>query len=679
MWWVPLIGEFFEKQERVLRDKFAANDERLAPREDFVFLGIDFASMKLDGMDSEEVEKNPTLKNMSQPYPWDRRVYAEAIDKLAAAGAKLIIIDIIFPQPATAEEDDALAAAIARHRSKIVLASGFMAQAAGDQKTVTQVVEPTDQFLGPLENETPSGYVNFWPHYKDRLVREVQLSKTLSEANNQPRHADDHVFVPLSVAAARQLGKEPAAPGNIARFQMARIKGWNIDKVYEPLSIYKIFVPQDWENGFQNGAYFKDKIVIIGPAAPTFQDAHDTPAGRIHGAQLHLHVLGAILDDAWYQEGLLGDGYLIRFLLCGAAIVVACFVAFGWSRVGMLTLALLGAFGIWLAAVLLTNHFSNVVIGGVPWIATAASGIFGAIIWQAMAERARRQQLHRHLQRSMSPDVADAIVKAPAGYYAAASGNRKQVSVLFTDVRGFTERSERQDAVQLVSQLNEYLAKMVEVIFSHGGTVDKFIGDAIMATWGGLGDRKKEQHATGAVQASVDMLDALAELNSKWMKAGLEPFKIGVGIHHGEAVVGEVGSDQRTDFTVIGDAVNLASRIEGLTKMMGVDLLISSAVVDLLPENSHWINVASVRVKGRDAAVSLYTHIQDDSEQSAIFKKALTAFKQAAFSEATAAFAELDANGQFSGLAKFYQQELAKIADTKTPSEWDGVIKMDSK
>lgn len=677
LWWVPGVSHFLTKQERAVRDSFTAGDMRLQPRQDFVFLGIDAASQKLDGVSPEVVAGNATLQRMSKRMPWDRRVYADAIGRLANAGARLIIIDVVFSQAATDEEDDAFASAIRRHSGKVVLASAFVVQAEGPEKTVSQVVEPTEKLLGPLDNETPTGFVNYWPHAKDRLVREVQFRKTLSEANNQPRRPGEYVFPSLAVVAAKQLGKDPSVSGNNARFRMARIKGENVNEVYQPQSLYKIFVEKDWRDEYEDGGFFKDKIIIIGPADPTFQDAHDTPAGKIYGAQIHLHVLGAILEDAWYNEVLLDEGVASRLVLCLLALLVSCLVVYGWSRTGVLTIALLAMGLAWFGITHLVNYSSSFVIAAVPWLVTSSSGIFGSIIWQAMAERARRQELHRHLQRSMSPDIADAIVKAPEGYYRAASGNRKQVLVLFADVRGFTERSEQQDAGQLVSQLNEYLGKMVEVIFSHGGTVDKFIGDAIMATWGGLGIGHSEQHAFSATVAAQEMLRELALLNEKWAKAGKEPFRIGIGLHHGEAVVGEVGSEQRTDFTVIGDAVNLASRIEGLTKMMGVDLLISSSVNKLLSENEAWLGVGDVRVKGRDGAVSLFTPAY--GEDAAIFKRALSHFKQGDFAAVDAVLAEMDRNGDLSGLVKFYQRQIQSIGETTTPPGWDGVLKMDSK
>ncbi|MFK7911817.1 MAG: adenylate/guanylate cyclase domain-containing protein, partial [Akkermansiaceae bacterium] len=285
--------------------------------------------------------------------------------------------------------------------------------------------------------------------------------------------------------------------------------------------------------------------------------------------------------------------------------------------------------------------------------------------------------LHRHLRRSMSPDVADAIVRAPDGYYKAAEGNRRAVTVLFTDIRGFTSRSEEQDAGELVTQLNIYLERMVDVIFRHGGTVDKFIGDAIMATWGALGETDSTNQVKQAADSAQEMLGELSELNKRWAKEGLPPFRIGIGIHHGEAIVGEVGSDQRTDFTVIGDAVNLASRIEGLTKAFGVDLMISGKVSEILDAGNSWIEVAKVRVKGREGGVSLSMPKSVDSADNKVMQSLVHEYTSGNWDIAREQLHKLDDQSHFAGVIRFYSDLLSQSENPA--ADWDGLITMQTK
>lgn len=174
LWAIPVTSEFFFKLTRIVEDYFVRNDHSLKPREDLIFLGIDADSMQLDSISGETIQKHPALGKMSSAWPWDRSVHAAMIDRLAGAGAKLIVIDLVFGQPSTPEGDQALADAIARHRDKIVLASAFIPGEDGGQM---RIVEPLDAFLGPLEDETASGFVNFWPHPRDGIVRRSYFSK----------------------------------------------------------------------------------------------------------------------------------------------------------------------------------------------------------------------------------------------------------------------------------------------------------------------------------------------------------------------------------------------------------------------------------------------------------------------------------------------------------------------
>ncbi|MGB1260484.1 MAG: adenylate/guanylate cyclase domain-containing protein, partial [Akkermansiaceae bacterium] len=419
------------------------------------------------------------------------------------------------------------------------------------------------------------------------------------------------------------------------------------------------------------GQFFQGKIVIIGPAAPTFHDTHTTPVGEIHGAQLHLHALGSYLENTQYKTSPFHSlhGWFISFLL-GA--VIALVVITRYQRVTSLALIILSICALFVACHYLLISTANTLAGGLHILITSAVVILTVLITQAIAEHARRQELQRHLRRSMSPDVADAIVRAPDGYYAAAQGNRKNVTVLFSDVRGFTERSEEQDPDTLIAQLNQYLAAMVEVVFAHGGTVDKFIGDAIMATWGSLSETDGRR---AACNAALAMQRELSKLNAQWSTENLPPFHVGIGIHHGAALVGEIGSNQRTDFTVIGDSVNLASRIESLTKTLQTIILISEETQQGLDSarKNDWIKLGSFQVKGKRQAVCLYGAKPEATATSNTFSSALELFTQGDFTSASSLFSKSKSFGP----SQFYLQWLEN--HPHPPNRWDGTIQMEQK
>jgi adenylate cyclase len=227
--------------------------------------------------------------------------------------------------------------------------------------------------------------------------------------------------------------------------------------------------------------------------------------------------------------------------------------------------------------------------------------------YELVNERLEKQRLRHDFRRFVSRDLADALVANPQEWRHASMGVKRHVVVLFSDIRGFTNRAERADAQDLVRQLNEYLTAMVEIVFRHGGTLDKFIGDAIMAHWGALGGGSDEAHAAKALQAAQEMLAGVARLNEGWQPIGKEPFKIGIGVHLGEVIAGEIGSPQRTEFGVIGDAVNVASRLEGLSKPMAMELIFSKEVMlaaGMDPTTA--VDLGEVSVKGRSAPISVF-------------------------------------------------------------------------
>ncbi len=663
---VEPVSESLRGIDRRMGDRALFHGAGPPERQDLVFLGIDEESLTLQGLDPQLIESNRNLTRMAARFPWDRRVHADAIEKLLHSGARLVVLDLVLAEPSDPAADAALADVISRYPGRIILASVFTPLSVeGDG---FMLVEP--EFLR-IGSPPAIGFVNFRPD-DDGVIREVHYSSTLSYENNQATILGETRFPSLAGATLEALGKSPPVSAE-PRFSTAGTKG--AAGVYSPLSIRSLFIPDDWEKRYGSGHFFRDKIIVIGPAAARFQDNHQTPIGLLLGPQLHLQAVAAGLENDFVTRHLENPRSVFWLALAGSFAAAA--LMFLITRPLLVVAGSVAAIAICYATAFALARFDSTWIGLTPFASTLFFGSVSGQSYDLLRERLERGRLHRQFRRFVSRDVADSLVDNPSIYQLAATGRKRRVVVMFTDLRGFTSLSEQVPPEQLFSQLNEYLTSMVKIIFAHGGTLDKFIGDAILAHWGALEDGDDRQFASSAMAATEAMGATLAPLNASWKTRGLPELEMGIGLHIGDVLAGEIGSVQRTEFGVIGDAVNLASRLEGLTKTFTCPWLASGAFIAATGNEFRLRRIAKVRVSGRQEPVDLWTSALCEVSRVS-FAQALEFFEAGDFEAAVERF-EIYLKDFIQDRVAERLLEQTRQLGTLPPPEWTGILELSDK
>jgi adenylate cyclase len=279
------------------------------------------------------------------------------------------------------------------------------------------------------------------------------------------------------------------------------------------------------------------------------------------------------------------------------------------------------------------------------------------------------------------------ILRQPASYFKTLRGTHRHITLLFSDLRGFTSLSEKLPPEQLVLQLNEYLDRMVQTVFETNGSIDKFIGDAIMAVWGRLRDNATEADlitdARAAATTALRMREELNKLNELWAARGIDPLAVGIGLHQGEAVVGDMGSQLKKEFTAIGDSVNTAARLESATKQYGLDLLISDSLRHHLGPDFLCRTADLVKVKGKNEPVAVFT-ILGKTETTppppglAEFETGIQLYRTGDFPTAITEFQKAAIAGLNDTLTTTYLDRCQDLID-HPPESWDGTYTLKSK
>ncbi len=681
VFWTGLIflGHFFSatpflsvpwRGEQSFEDLLRREGRKTPAPNDFVFLGIDQSTLQLPPLTPEEIANNRAFQLMTdRPFPWSREVWALLLDRLFAAGARLVVFDLIS-SPAN-DGDPAFHAALDRYHDKVVLGANFDMQNADQPQEVT----PNNTLIPPPQLlDDRVGFANFWADPIDGKVRAVAFRVTDRQLAGLPPHPSEEIYESLSARALTKIGHGSDVPNDF-RGHMIRFTALD---AFEPRPLYEVFDPKFWHANYADGAFFKDKIVMVGPSAQVEHDVVDTPMSpTTSGPALHLQAMAAALG----REFLRPTPREVGLALVGAAGLIAWLLIVFLRRPLLCLGALVVITSAYLGTARLFYDKSGLLILTVPVLsALLLSGVF-SLGFEYALERLEKLRTRRTLERYVSKNLVAEVLENPDSYYSSLRGARVPVTILFSDLIGFTTLAERADPEALVAQLNEYLTRMTSVVFSNGGTLDKFIGDAIMAVWGNVRSFGMAQDAKNCARAALGMRRELRQLNEQWRGEGRMGLGMGIGINQGEVIVGNIGSHERMDPTVIGDSVNLASRLEGLTRIYGVDILIGATAAELVRDEFHLRSVARVQVKGKTKPVDVFTFIgarNEDVDPELLkwldsYEEGLEKFRARDFTESKILFSRFLEFYPDDLLAKMYLDRALEYEQQPPDEAWDAV------
>jgi adenylate cyclase len=581
----------------------------------------------------------PSMAEIGSQWPWPRALHGRLIEALRKAGAKAIAFDVIFAEPAAApENDEALAKALG---PDVVL--------AGDQ-TVIQTPQ-AEQFVRtePL------------PLFTDKGAKVGIASVNLSgdgTLRQIPPYPDGFALTLATVA-----GADPEPPP-----RRALIQTFGPARTYPTVSYYQALDP---ENFLPDGT-FRDRVVIVGLSlqnAPSIADGgadafatSDTvfSRGLVAGAEIQAAIYDNLVHRLFISQAR-GAVIIPAIILAALAAALAVRKSTNWRTLGYgalaLTLILLASYGL----MRLGHVFVSPLGPGLAFLGTAV----GQAGLDYAEERRRRREITLAFSQYLSPALVERLAQDPSQLKL--GGERRTLTILFCDVRGFTTISEdmKDDPEGLTTLINRLLTPLSEAVLNKGGTIDKYIGDCLMAFWNAPLD--DPDHAVHALAAALDMLAALkrlnAELEAEARAAGRPPktLRIGIGINTGECVVGNMGSARRFDYSALGDAVNLASRLEGASKNYGVPLLLGERTAVLAAVKFPIAELDRITVKGRNAVSPVFTVAEGASDAALQRHRAYVARKYKG--EITLDDGLLDAlKEELPSLERYYERERQRLS-----------------
>ena len=675
-------------------------------------------------------------------WPWPRTNLAQLIDKLKRYGAKAVGFDIVFSEPdqnsslktiidlskevkkigiqdksvqgllnrkkMTADTDTALAESITRaknvtlgyffyrYKKEAVHISEEEIEASAEniansryQMIKGETAPGDDVFvhaysavpnLKPISDAAEnSGYFNAFPDSDGTL----RWSPLVIKFQND-------YFLPLSLSLLLQYLDWPMLTLKMAGYGIEGVKIGDIDiptdesgrmliNYLGPAQTFPHHSISDIINGRLSPDNFKNKIVIIGATAIGIYDMRVTPFSAVYpGVEIHANVIDNILHRNFLRQSV-----FTSFLDVCAIIVFGLIVGIVIPRVNavrgvVLSLLIVTAFIV--INTFIFSHF-NVWLNVIYPALTMITIYLGITVYRYITEEREKKKIRGAFQYYLTASVINEMLKDPSKLKL--GGDKKDLTVLFSDIRGFTTISEKLTPEELVHLLNEYLTAMTKVVFKYDGLLDKYIGDAVMAVFGAPLDQP--DHALRACRTALGMMEELKKLQKKWAEEGKPVLDIGIGINSGDMVVGNMGSDMRFDYTVVGDMVNLGSRLEGINKEYGTNIVISEYTYNDVKDVLFCRELDSVIVKGRKLPVKIYELLDEGKDPEkrgktvGLFEEGLSKYKQGLWDEAIVSFRKCIEVEPDDAPSKLYIKRCEELKNNPPAGIWDGVFIMTRK
>ncbi len=692
-----LVAFGFSVSYLYLPDYFQSLDARL---HDFYlnYRGAQKAEREIVIVDIDE----KSIASLGQ-WPWERKRIATIIQHLTDAKAGIIGLDMIFSEP-----DKTSPKQIAKHLTlkgvDLEDYDAILAEAIEHSPTVVGYLFDFAQTHHAEAPQIPAIFVQ--RHAKVGFIPEAQgvlpnipiiQSHAYSSGylNNLPDTNGMIRSIPLLIAYQGQL--YPSLALEMYRLALGYTK---VSVDYSEIGVERLTlgdrtIPTDrfgkLHLNFRGGAHsyrylsavdiyhnhfdpeaVAGKFILIGTSAYGLMDLRSTPMDSvIAGVEIHANALDNLLHhDMIYQPAWVEAFDLLSIW------VVGFWLFFLLSRLSFLPL--LVGFGVTLAGVVVLHYMlfvhAHILVNSIFLLGTLFVSLLVVLGINYLLESRQKELIRATFAKKVSASVADTLIAQ--GDQEVLAATMRNITIFFSDIRGFTGIAERLDDPQkLIDFLNLYMTPMTEIILSHEGTVDKFIGDAIMAYWNAPLDT--QNHADKAVQSALAQHQALQKLNAHLATQHLPTIAIGIGINTGDAVVGEMGSQGRSDYTIIGDSVNLASRLEGLCKLYGAKIILSHATKEALTGVYHLRFLDTVRVKGKQEPVRIYEVLQHADRYATAYQEAQDYYQQGAFEKARGAFQALEAKAP-QPLYRLYRERCERLL-AEDSGTFDGVFTLDFK